>query len=195
VARLLRRRGPLAGPELVAGALIGEVPLLAALVAPRLVAVHAAADELHGTAVVDGDGGGERAPVEHLAVHLGCRGRGVLAADEEDESDPAAAPGVAVLEDGDARDAAEPGEEEVEVRVGEREVQVGHVHRRLGRREATGTPASAAAPTAGLAAASPGGARRCGGGGERVPVEEAVVIAVRIGASSPAARRLRFGRR
>jgi hypothetical protein len=66
----------------------------------------------------------------------------------------------------------------VEVGVGEREVQVGHVHRRLGRREATGTPASAAAPTPGLATASPGGTRRGDGGGQRVTVEEAVVVAV-----------------
>jgi len=85
-------------------------------------------------------------------VHLGGRGGGVLPADEEDEGDAAAAAGFTVLEDRDARDAAESGEEEMEIGVGEREVQVGDVDGGFGRREATRAPART--PTPGLAAAS-----------------------------------------
>ena len=100
---------------------------LAALEAAAGVGVDALADELGGAAVVNGDGGGEGAAVEDLAVHL-CGGEaGVLTGDELDEGDAAGEAGVAVLEDGDAGDATERGEERVEVGVGEGVVQVGHV--------------------------------------------------------------------
>lgn len=64
-------RWPGAGAELIPGAIIGEVSLGATLEAPGGVGVvHALAYELGGAAVVGGDGGGECAAVEDLAVHL-----------------------------------------------------------------------------------------------------------------------------
>jgi hypothetical protein len=110
-------------------------------------------------------------------VHLGGRGGNVLAADEEDEGDPAAAAGVAVLEDGDTRDTVELGEEEVEVGVGEREIQVGHTHCRLGRREATRTPTFAVVPTPELATSSPGALKEAAVEAA-VEVEGAVIVAI-----------------
>lgn len=110
---------------------------LSALVAAGLVLVDPAADELGGAAVVGGDGGGEGALVEELSVHLGGGAAGVGGGDEEDEGDAAAAAGEAVLEDGDLGDLAEGGEDGVEVGVGEGVVEVAHVDRRFGGREAS----------------------------------------------------------
>lgn len=121
----------LPGAELVLGALIGEVAGLAALIAAGLVLVNPAADEFGGTAVVGGDGGGEGALVEELAVHLGDSAAGVVGRDEEDEGDAAAAAGEAVLEDGDLADLAEGGEDGVDVGVGEGVVQIANVDSRF----------------------------------------------------------------
>lgn len=110
---------------------------LSALVAAGLVLVDPAADELGGAAVVGGDGGGEGALVEELSVHLRGGAAGVCGGDEEDEGDAAAAAGEAVLEDGDLGDLAEGGEDGVEVGVGEGVVEVAHVDRLFGGREAS----------------------------------------------------------
>lgn len=123
--------GALPGAELVLGALIGEVAGLAALKAVGLVLVNPAADEFGGASVVGGDGGGEGALVEELAVHLGDGAAGVGGGDEEDEGDAAAAAGEPVLEDGDLADLAEGGEDGVDVGVGEGIVQIAHVDRRF----------------------------------------------------------------
>lgn len=123
------RLGALAGAELITRAVVREVPLLSALEAAIGVAVDALADELGGAAVVGGDGGGEGAAVEHLPVHLRGRIVRVVARHELDEGHAAAEARVAVLEDGDARDAAEGGEERVEVGVREGVVDVRNVQR------------------------------------------------------------------
>lgn len=138
--------------------------LLAALVAAGLVAVDAAADELGGAAVVLRDGGGEGAAVEDLAVHLGGGGGGVLAADEEDEGHAPAAAGVPVLRTV-TRATRPKREKRVEVGVGEREVEVGHVTVDL-----TARGRRAAATAAGLAAVrggpeAPGAAAEGAGSG------------------------------
>lgn len=103
------------------------MPLGAALKTAGGVAVNALADELRGAAVVSGDVGGEGAAVEDFSVHSGGGGASILAGDELDKGDAAAEAGGAVLEDGDAGDAAEGGEENVEVGVGEGVVDVGDV--------------------------------------------------------------------
>lgn len=123
------RLGALAGAELITRAVVREVPLLSALEAAIGVAVDALADELGGAAVVGGDGGGEGAAIEHLPVHLRGRIVRVVARHELDEGHAAAEARVAVLEDGDARDAAEGGEERVEVGVREGVVDVRNVQR------------------------------------------------------------------
>lgn len=61
-------------------------------------------------------------------MHLSGSRDGVVSGDELYESDSAAEARVAVLEDGDASDLAEGGEEGVEVGVGERVVEVGDVY-------------------------------------------------------------------
>lgn len=113
--------------------------LVAALVAATLVLVDPPTDELGGSAVVGGDGDGEGAAVEDLAVHSPDGGGGIVAGDEEDEGDAAAPAGDPVLEDGDAGDLPEGGEDGVEIGVGERVVEVGDVDRRFGGGEAAGS--------------------------------------------------------
>ncbi|BBG97786.1 RNA recognition motif and CCHC-type zinc finger domains containing protein [Prunus dulcis] len=100
------------------------MPFFTALVAPALVLVLPLLNELSGSAVVGGDGGGELPAVENLPVHLTRRRDRVGARDELDEGDSAALAGLAVFEDRDSGDLAEVGEEGVEVRVGERIVEV-----------------------------------------------------------------------
>jgi len=116
--------GALAGTELVARAVVREVAVGAALEAAGSVAIDALADELGRAAVVGGDGGGEGAAVEDLPVHLRGGVARVVAGDELDECDAAAEARVAVLEDRDARDSAEGGEERVEIGIGERVIDV-----------------------------------------------------------------------
>lgn len=103
------------------------MPFHSALVAPALVPVNPLPYELRRSAVIGGDGGGELTAVKDLPVHLACRGSGIVSGDELDEGDSAAEARVAVLEDGDACDLAEGGEEGVEVGVGEGVIEVGDV--------------------------------------------------------------------
>lgn len=139
--------------------------LLPALVAPALVLVHPPADELRRAAVVGGDGGREAALVEELSVHRLGGAAGVGAGDEEDKGDAFAAAGGPVLEDGDLGHLAEGGEDGEQVGVGQGVVEVGDVHRRLRRGQATAAPAPAAG--------NRGGGR---GRGDGVSGEEGVVV-------------------
>jgi len=70
-------------------------------------------------------------------VHLMRRREGVGGGDELDEGHASADARGAVLEDGDARDLAEGGEQRVEIGVCERVVEVRHVEGRLGGSEAS----------------------------------------------------------
>lgn len=128
---LLRR--PLPRPQLVLRALITQVPIGAALVAPALVLVLSLLYKLGGAAVVGGDRGRELPAVEDLPVHLTRGGDCVAARDELDEGDAAALARVPILEDRDPGDLAEAGEESVEVGVGKRVVQVRDVEGRFRR--------------------------------------------------------------
>jgi len=100
------------------------VPVGAALEAAGSVTVDALTDELGRAAVVGGDGGGEGAAVEDLPMHLRGGVARVVDGDELDERDAAAEARVAVLEDRHARDSAEGSEKRVEIRIGERVIDV-----------------------------------------------------------------------
>lgn len=149
--------GPLPGAQLVLGALVGQVSHIPALVAPGLVLVLTLPDELRGSSVVGRDGGGDGAPIEDLPVHLTRSRERVGGGDELDEGDALADARGAVLEDGDARDLAEGGEERVEIGVCESKVEVRHVEGRLG-----GSEASRASSAFGIVFV---GFRGCCGGG------------------------------